>query len=35
MYANNHPADQAAIEDLHTRYLDALTGTRRDTPTPQ
>lgn len=30
MKPQNHPADQAAIEDLHTRYVDVLTGRTSD-----
>jgi len=30
MPANNHPADQTAIEALHTRYLDVLAGRTSD-----
>lgn len=30
MPANNHPADLAAIDALHTRYCDALFGSAND-----
>lgn len=30
MSANNHPADLAAIESLHTRYCDVLFGSAND-----